>query len=124
MRNHATDAADSFASKQTDNKIEFRCAFEKQSNNQHDCQRKECMQVEQWHRCVNRKLNPPGQETLAVARLGQRGGLLGSIAANRIAGVSDPSYSLLAEEFCAPMPKQHQPCRDCVKPPPLCNEHR
>src|SRR6266436_1971382 len=124
MRNHATDAADSFAAKQTDDKIEFRCSFEKQSNNQHDCQRNECMQVEQWHRCVNRKLNPPGQGTLAVAVGVDGGGLCCSLSHSWRAGVDAPGYRRLAEEFCSPMPKQHQPCRDCVKPPPLCNEHR
>ena len=67
MRNQATDAADSFAASQIGDKLDFACAFEKQSNNQHDCQCDERMQMEQWHRCVNRKLDPPRQGTFAVA---------------------------------------------------------
>src|SRR5438876_447315 len=82
MRNQATDAADSFAANQIGDKTDFRWALEKQSNNQHDCQRYECMQVEQWHGCVNRKLHPPGQGTFAVA-LGDRGRQLGTICLRR-----------------------------------------
>src|SRR5215831_3404441 len=45
MRNQATDAGNSFVANEVADEIEFGCAFEKQSNDQHDCQRNERMQV-------------------------------------------------------------------------------
>ena len=74
MRNQATDASHAFIANQINDKFEFGCAFEKQSDNQHDRQRDESMQVKQRHRCVNRKFNPPGQGTLPVAVGVDRGG--------------------------------------------------
>ena len=60
--------------------------FKKQSNDQHDRQRDEGMQMKQRHRCVNREFNPPGQGTSPVAARVDRGCLAGIIALYR-AGV-------------------------------------
>ena len=114
--------AHALVANQINDKFEFGCAFEKQSNNQHDRQRDEGVQVKQRHRRVNRKFNPPGQGTLPVAVGVDRGGFTLN-AVTGLAGVTDPSYRRLAEEFFAPMPQQHQACRDRVKPAALRNEH-
>ena len=74
MRNQATDASDALIANQINDKFDFGCAFEKQSDNQHDGQRDKGMQVKQRHRCVNRKFDPPGQGTLPVAVSVDRGG--------------------------------------------------
>ena len=108
MRNQATDASHALVANQINDKFEFGCAFEKQSDNQHDGQRDEGMQVKQRHRCVNRKFNPPGQGTLPVAVGVDRGGftlngvtgLAGVIRLRQgYGGRADRSYRRLAERI-------------------------
>ena len=90
MRNQATYASHALIANQINDKFEFGCAFEKQSDNQHDGQRDEGMQVKQRHRCVNRKFNPPGQGTLPVAVGVDCGGFTFN-AVTGLAGVTGPA---------------------------------
>ena len=132
MRNQASDAGNSFIANQIQDKFEFGCAFEKQSDHQHEGQRDKGMQMKQRHRCVNRKFNPPGQGTLPVSVGVDRGGFTFN-AVTGLAGVirlrqgyggrADRSYRRLDKEFFAPVPEQNQTCRDRVEPAALRNEH-
>ena len=68
------------------------------------------------------KFNPPGQGTLPVAVGVDRGGFTLN-AVTGLGGVIDPSYRRLGKKLFAPMPEQHQACRDRVEPAALRNEH-
>ena len=82
------------------------------------------MQVKHRHGCVNREFNPPGQGTFAVAACVDRGGLAGVIRLWRgYCGQVAPGNNVGTEKFLAPMPEQHQTCRDRVEPAALGNEH-
>src|SRR5262245_24448706 len=115
-----------------------RYPLEQHRNKQNDRQRDKGVHVKEWHRCVKRDFDPKGQRALSIAAGAERSGWTGIIGRNwelslevirvrRVcaarARVNAPGYSVSAEVFFPPMPKQNQRRRDCVKPAALSHEH-